>query len=107
MMNFITEWLMNGWIGDNLRQALADGYFASGEEISYFAEYVFAPMFVVFLFHALIILFFTVWLCRFSFLLVDLLYAPIRQIYYRLRYGRVIHLYSPEKEVKSSHHSNP
>ena len=98
MPNFITEWLMSGWIGDNLRQAIEDGFFESGEELAYFVEYAFAPLFLYFLIFSIIIIFCTVWLGRFGLLLIDLLEDVIRRIYHRLKYGRVIHLYPPKKQ---------
>ena len=79
MPDFISEWLMSGWIGDNLRQAVEDGFFESGEELAYFVEYAFAPLFLYFLIFSIIIIFCTKWLVRFGLLLIDLLCDVIRR----------------------------
>ncbi len=100
-MDFFADWLLSTWIGDHLRQAIADGYFSSGEDLVYFVKYVFMPLFSFNLLYLLPITGIFLFGCRFVITyLVDFLTERIGRIYCRLRYGKVVHLYPPEKEVK-------
>lgn len=100
MPDFISELYRSSWIYERLQQAIEDGFFESQEEFSYFAANVFAPMFFYFMLYVIFAFFCVIFLVRFGLLLIDLLGDIIRRIYPRLRYGRVIHLYPPRKEVK-------
>ena len=94
MAEIIGNYLISGWIGDRLRQALEDGYFTSGEDIYYFAKHIFVPMFS-FCYLSILYLVAFILLVLIVFNVVLLL---VLLIYYRIRKGRVIHLYPPKKQ---------
>lgn len=89
----ISDLIKNGWIGQGLCQALDDGHFESIEDLIYFFQNVFLPLFTV----SMLAIFSMIIDFLLILLFLYVVICIIRFIYYQSRQGNVIHLYPPKK----------